>query len=169
MATEDWLALLCLMWEDFKSSLTVIQEFEFNQNKVVNKVIECKPLGHKPKAILPQDVKVGKVEAKARKDKKAPIKLATPVPVKKVKFEENKKKPPARDNVCIGDLLNHYGASQQIACQSPCKYIHYIDTPHDMTKQSILQRFQGVAQRLALTDATIAFVTSKIKADNKFK
>ena len=169
MTTEDWLALLCLMWEDFKSSLTVIQEFEFNQNKVVNKVIECKPLGHKPKAILPQDVKVGKVEAKARKDKKAPIKLATPVPVKKVKFEENKKKPPARDNVCIGDLLNHYGASQQIACQSPCKYIHYIDTPHDMTKQSILQRFQGVAQRLALTDATIAFVTSKIKADNKFK
>ena len=160
MTTEDWLALLCLMWEDFKSSLTIIQEIEFNQNKVVNKVIECKPLGHKPKAILPQDVKVGKVEAKARKDKKAPIKLATPVPVKKVKFEENRKKPPARDNVCIGDLLNHYGAS---------KYIHYIDTPHDMTKQSILQRFQGVAQRLALTDATIAFVTSKIKADTKFK
>ena len=57
----------------------------------------------------------------------------------------NKKKPPARDaaNICIGDLLNHYGTNQQIACQSPCKYIHYKDTPHDMIKQSILQRFQG--------------------------
>jgi hypothetical protein len=169
MTTEDWLALLCLMWDDFKSSLTIIQEFEFNQNKIVNKVIECKPLGHKPKAALPQDVKVHKDEVKVRKDKKAPIKLATPVPLKKVKFEEIKKKPPARDNVCIGDLLNHYGASQQIACQSPCKYIHYTDIPHDMTKQSILQRFQGVAPRLALTDATVAFVTSKIKADTKYK
>jgi hypothetical protein len=161
MTTEDWLALLCLMWEDFKSSLTIIQEFEFNQNRIISKVIECKPLGHKPKAALPQDVRVNKVEVKVRKDKKAPIKLATPVPLKKVLFEDNKKKPPARDN--------HYGASQQIACPSQCKYIHYIDIPHDMTKQSILQRFQGVAQRLALTDATVAFVTSKIKADIKLK
>jgi hypothetical protein len=38
-----------------------------------------------------------------------------------------------------------------------------------MTKQSILQRFQGVAQRLALTDATIVLVTRKINADTKFK
>jgi hypothetical protein len=172
MTTEDWLALLCLMWDDFKNSLTVIQEFEFNQNKIVNKVVDCKPLGHKPKAALPGDVKVGKVETKVGKGNKAPIKLlATPVPVQKVKFEENKKKPPVRDavNICIGDLLNHYGANQQIACQSPCKYIHYKDTPHDMTKQSILQRFQGVAQRLSLTDATIALVTRKINADTKFK
>jgi hypothetical protein len=110
--------------------------------------------------------------AKSRpRDKNAPVKLlATPVPVKKVKFEENKKKPPLRDavNICIDDLLNHYGANQQIACQSPCKYIHYKDTPHDMTKQSILQRFQGVAQRLSLTDATIALVSRKINADTKF-
>ena len=53
MTTEDWLALLRLMWEDFKNSLTVLQEFEFNQNKVVNKVNDCKPLGHKSKAALP--------------------------------------------------------------------------------------------------------------------
>jgi hypothetical protein len=120
----------------------------------------------KLKAALPQDVKVHEDEVKVRRDKKARIKLATPVPLKKVKFEEIKKKPPARDSVCIGDLLNHYGASQQIACQSPCKYIHYTDIPHGMAKQSILQRFQA---RLALTDATVAFVTSKIKADTKFK
>jgi len=124
------------------------------------------------KAALPGDVKVGKIEAKAGKGNKAPVKLlATPFPVQKVKFEEIKKKPPLRDavNICIGDLLNHYGANQQIACQSPCKYIHYKDTPKDMTKQSILQRIQGVAQRLALTDATIALVTRKINADTKFK
>ena len=87
--------------------LTIIQEFEFNQNKVVNKVIECKPLGHKPKAILPQDVKVGKVEAKARKDKKAPIKLATPVPVKKVKFEENKSANSVSVTVQVHPLHRH--------------------------------------------------------------
>jgi hypothetical protein len=91
MTTEDWLALLCLMWEDFKSSLTIIQEFEFNQNKIVNKVIECKPLGHKPKAALPQDVKVHKDEVKVRKDKKAPIKLATPVPLKKTSLRKSRK------------------------------------------------------------------------------
>jgi len=72
----------------------------------------------KLKAALPQDVKVHEDEVKVRRDKKARIKLATPVPLKKVKFEEIKKKPPARDSVCIGDLLNHYGASQQIACTS---------------------------------------------------
>ena len=99
------------------------------------------------------EAKVGKVEAKVSRDKKAPVKLlATPPPARKVKFEDNKKKPPARDvvNICFGDLLNHYGATEQIACQSLCKYIYYKDAPHDMTKQSILQRFQGMAQRLAL-------------------
>ena len=87
MTTEDWLAFLCLMWGDFKNSLAVIQEFEFNQYKVVNKVIDCKPLGHKPKTALPGDVKVVKVEAKVGKDNKAPVKLlATPVPARKVKL-----------------------------------------------------------------------------------
>jgi hypothetical protein len=101
-----------------------------------------------------------------------PVKLlATPLPAKKVKFEEHKKKPPARDggNICFGDLLNHYGATEQIACQSPCKYIHYKDAPHDMTKHSILQRFQAMAPRLALTDATIALVTRRVNTDAKFK
>ena len=51
MTTEHWLALLCIMWEDFKNSLTVIQDFEFNQNKVINKVVDCKPLGHKSKLV----------------------------------------------------------------------------------------------------------------------
>ena len=109
-------------------------------------------------------IKVGKVEVKAGKGKKPAKPMVTPIPVKKVKFDEIKKKQSARDalNICIG-------ANQQIACQSPCKYIHYKDAPPDMTKQSILQRFQGVAQRLGLTDATIALVTRKINADTKFK
>ena len=159
MTTEDWLALLCLMWVDFKNSLTIIQEFEFNQNKIVNKDIDCMPLGYKPKAALPGDVKVGKVEAKVGKDKKAPVKLLAT---------------PARDavNICFGDLLNHYGHS----LQGHSVQVHSLQGghsvqvhSHDMTKQSILQRFQGVAQRLALTDATIALVTRKINADTKFK
>ena len=70
------------------------------RTKVVDKVIDCKPLGHKPKAALPGDVKVGKVDAKVGKDKKAPVKLlATPLPARKVTFEEHKKKPPERDAV----------------------------------------------------------------------
>ena len=40
---------------------------QFNQNKIVNKVTDCKPLGYKSKAALPGDVKVGKVEAKVGK------------------------------------------------------------------------------------------------------
>lgn len=96
MTTEDWLAILCILWTDFKNSLTVMQEFEFNQNMVVSKVVECKPLEHKPKTAPPSDIKAGKVEAKVGRDRKAQAKpLASPAPAKKVKFDANKKKAPA--------------------------------------------------------------------------
>ena len=85
MTTENWLAFLRVQWQDFKNSLTVMQEFEFNQNKIVSKKIECKPLEHKPKAAPLGEVKVGKVEAKVGREKKAPAKaLAAPAPAKKV-------------------------------------------------------------------------------------
>ena len=98
------------------------------------------------------------------KDKKAPAKATpAPAPAKKAKAGE-KRKTPARDvsnNICIGDLLNHYGASQQVACPTPCRYVHYRDIVQGTSKQVVLQRFQGVAPKLSLTEATIALMTNK--------
>jgi hypothetical protein len=108
------------------------------------------------------------------KDKKAPVKaMVAPAqaPAKKVK-EVEKRKSPTRDvsvNVCIGDLLNHYGANQQVACPTACRYVHHKDIAQDTSRQTVLQRFQGVAPKLSLTEATIAFMTKKINADPKFK
>ena len=70
---------------------------------------------------------------------------------------------------CVGDLLNHYGATQQIACKSPCKYVHYKDIPSGIAKDAVLQRFQGVAPKLELNEATVALMIRKIQADSKFK
>jgi hypothetical protein len=174
MVLSDWLTILRLQYADYKSSLTVMKEMEFTQNKLICKVVENKPLGHKPKVALPAEQKACRVEAIVGKEKKAPAKALNapaPAPAKKVKAGE-KRKSPARDvsvNVCIGDHLNHYGASQQIACPTPCRYVHYKDIVQDTSKQVVLQRFLGVAPKLSLTETTIALITKKINSDSKFK
>jgi len=106
-------------------------------------------------------------------DKKAPAKALVapapaPAPAKKAKAGE-KRKSPTRDvsvTVCIGGFLNHY---VQVAYPTPCRYIHHKDIAQDTSRQMILQRFQGVAPKLLLTETTIAFMTRKITADPKFK
>ena len=174
MTLNDWLNILRFQYADFKSSLTVMKEMEFTQNKLLSKVVEARPLGHKPKVVLPAEPKAIRVEANVGKDKKAPAKATpapAPAPAKKAKAGE-KRKAPARDvsiNVCIGDLLNNYGASQQVACPTPCRYVHYKDIVPGTSKQAVLQRFQGVAPKLSLTEATIALMTKKINSDSKFK
>jgi hypothetical protein len=174
MALSDWLTILRLQYADYKSSLTVMKELEFTQNKLISKVIDTRPLGHKPKVAQPAEQKAGRVDALGGKEKKAPAKALVapaPAPAKKVKAGE-KRKSPVRDvsvNVCIGDLLNHYGASQQLACPTPCRYVHYKDIVQDTSKQAVLQRFIGVAPKLSLTETTIALMTKKINADSKFK
>jgi hypothetical protein len=151
-----------------------MKEMEFTQNKLIGKVVEPRPLGYKPGVVLPAEPKAGRVDANVAKDKKAPIKaLVAPAkaPAKKVKKGE-KRKSPTRDasaNVCIGDLLNHYDANQQVTCPTPCRYVHHKDITQDTSRQMVLQRFQGVAPKLSLTEATIAFMTKKITADPKFK
>jgi hypothetical protein len=174
MTLNDWLAILRLQYADYKSSLTVMKEMEFTQNRLLSKVVEPKPLGHKPKVALPAEPNAGHVEAKAGKDKKAPAKALiapAPAPGKKAKANE-KRKSPTHDvsvTVCIGDLLNHYGANQQVACPTPCRYIHHKDIAQGTSRQMILQRLQGVAPKLLLTETTISFLTKKITADPKFK
>ena len=172
MTLNDWLSILRFQYADFKSSLTVMKEMEFTQNKLVSNVVEAKPLGHKPKVVLPAEQKAVRVEANVGKDKKAPAKATpAPAPAKKEKAGE-KRKAPARDasvNVCIGDLLNHYGASQQVPCPTPCRYVHYTDLVQGTSKQLVLHKFQIVAPKLKLTEATIALMTKKINLDSKFK
>ena len=58
---------------------------------------------------------------------------------------------------------------QQVACPTPCRYVHYKDIVQDTSKKVVLQRFQGVAPKLSLTEATIALMTKKINSDSKFK
>ena len=83
-----------------------------------------------------------RVEANVGKDKKAQAKALlapTPAPAKKVKAGE-KRKSPTRDvsvNVYIGDLLNHYGANQQVACPTPCRYVHHKDIAQDTSRQVV--------------------------------
>ena len=172
MTLNDWLSILRFQYADFKSSLTVMKEMEFTQNKLISKVVEAKPLGHKPKVVLPAEQKAVRVEANVGKDKKAPAKATpAPAPAKKAKAGE-KRKAPALDvsiNVCIGDLLNHYGASQQVPCPTPCRYVHYTDLVQGTSKQLVLHKFQIVAPKLKLTEATIALMTKKINLDSKFK
>ena len=174
MTLSDWLNILRFQYADYKSSLTVMKEMEFTQNKLISKVVEAKPLGHKPKIVLPAEQKAGRVETNVGKDKKAPAKVLAapaPAPANKGKAGE-KRKTPARDvsvNVCIRDLLNHYGASQQVARPTPCRYIHCKDIVQDTSKQVILKRFQGVAPKLSLTEATITLMTKKIDSDSRFK
>jgi hypothetical protein len=57
MALNDWPNILRFQYADFKSSLTVMKEMEFTQNKLLSKVVEAKPLGHKPKSSYPQSRK----------------------------------------------------------------------------------------------------------------
>jgi hypothetical protein len=52
MTLSDWLAILRLQYADYKSSLTT-KEMEFTQNRLISKIVENKPLGHKPKVALP--------------------------------------------------------------------------------------------------------------------
>lgn len=172
MTTDDWMSVLRTQWQDFKDSLTVMHEFEFNQNKSTSRVIDHKPLGYKAKAPA-IDPKVVRVEAKGANDKRvqAPAKAQNlPAPAKKVRPDNGRK--PAQDAevaLCFGDLLNHYGASQQIACQSPCRFAHYKDLPKTIEKAVVLQKLKILAPRYAFTDETIAFMKKKISADPKFK
>jgi hypothetical protein len=95
--------------------------------------------------------------------------------MKEMEFTQNKliskvvENEPLGHNVCIGDLLNHYGASQQVACPTSCRYVHYKDIVQDTSKQVVLQRFLGVAPKLSLTETTITLMTKKINSDSKFK
>ena len=67
---------------------------EFTQNKLISKVVEAKPLGHKPKVVLPAELKAGRVKTNVGKDKKAPAKVLAapaPAPAKKGKAGEKRK------------------------------------------------------------------------------
>ena len=57
MTLNDWLTILRLQYADYKSSLKVMKEMEFTQYRLLSKIVEPKPLGHKPKVALPAEPK----------------------------------------------------------------------------------------------------------------
>ena len=58
---------------------------------------------------------------------------------KKVAKDKKPRSPAERHiSVCVADLLQHYGASQQVICASSCPYVHYKSVPHGTAKDAIL-------------------------------
>ncbi len=72
MTHKDWLTILRLQYADYKGSLTVLKEMEFTQNRLLSKLVEPKPLGHKPKVALPAEPNAGRVEKAPAKALVAP-------------------------------------------------------------------------------------------------
>ncbi len=94
------------------------------------------------------------------------------MPKKKKVQDKGKKQSPQRDNganLCVADLLNQYGAKQQIVCETPCKYPHYNSIAKGVTKVAVMKKVQLLAPRLQLTEGTVGYLKKKVDSDVKFK
>jgi len=168
MSKDEWLEVMLAQWTDLKAHLTIAHEMAFNYAQASFKVHEPKPMGHKPRqgqnevrlkpVVLPQPKGAaddGKVKQKRKREaKKRPA----------VHFDEA-----TSINVCVGDLLNHYGATEQISCKVPCRYTHYDALPPKIAKSSILKRCMLVADLVKLSAETKAFLKAGIVKDKKFQ
>jgi len=75
--------------------------------------------------------------------------------------QERRKDPTRRScmedvvNVCVAELLNHYGATEQaVYSEKPCKYVHYNALPPKTSKDGVLKICQYVANAMKLSEAT---------------
>ena len=108
--------VILVLWSNLKTDLNLVDEMVYMQGLAARGIELPKAFGHKPKQKALAD-------AKTPQDNRN--KQAVP---KKEKPQVDKKRSPRSDTgdaLCVADLLNHYGSSQQIACEVPCKYPHY--------------------------------------------
>lgn len=126
-------------------------------------------MGHKVKLVqqvLQQKPTVGKQLKDVAKeaDKKSP---------QPDKNKKAKKSPGlAKDDmvyVCVADLLNHYGSTEQIKCKDPCRYVHYDDLPPKTSKSGVLKRCMLVIDALKLSDGTKAWLKNQITKVKKLQ
>ena len=167
MDSTAWQEVLKLQWSNLKTDLNVMDEFVYLQGLTASKIELPKAFGHKKKQ--QQGAKV----AQAHQPKQVPALPAPPAPIKgKAREDKRKASPPQReqkDGMCIADLLRHYGANQQIACETPCRYPHYTAIAKGVTKAAAVSKVQALGPKLHLNEATINFLKKKIESDAKFK
>jgi hypothetical protein len=144
MSNDEWTEVMFAQFVDLQAKLTIQHELAFNYAQAHFSVHEPKPMGHKPKQgqhnvnLKPAVAKQPKVAAdegkvqqkKKREGKKRPA----------VHFDED-----TNVNVCVADLLNHYGATEQVKCKTPCRYTHYHALPPKTSRGGVLKRSMIVA------------------------
>jgi hypothetical protein len=157
-----WQEVIEIQWKNFKGDLDYMDQFKYLQSLKARSIELPKACGHKGRNVQP-----GEAKPAAPKGLKEPD-----APKKKKVQEKGKKASPPKDNganLCVADLLNQYGAGQQIACDVPCRYPHYTAIAKGVTKAAAIGRVQLLGPKLHLTEATINFLKKKIEGDNKFK
>jgi hypothetical protein len=168
MSNEEWIEVQSAQWIDLKAHISIQHEMAFTYAQATFKVHEPKPMGHKPrqgqndgrlKPVVAAPPKAVAAEGKGQQKKKREAKKR---PI--VAFEEG-----ANVNVCVGDLLNHYGATEQISCKLPCRYTHYDALPAKTLKSSVIKRCLQVAEVLKLSNDTKTFLKNSILKDKKFQ
>jgi len=170
MKPADWNEVMNIQWNNIKEDINPMDEFVYLQGLRARNLGLPKAFGHKPKKPADEKPPQGKV-----------VVAAAPV---KARAKDNKKKTPPKDHksprdpkpqrdqkdaLCVADLLSHYGAGQQIACDVPCRYPHYGAIAKGTTKAAVINKVQVLGPKLHLTDSTINFLKKKIDEDAKFK
>jgi hypothetical protein len=160
MTSALWQVVILVLWSNLKADLNLVDEMVYMQGLAARGIELPKAFGHKPKQKALAD-------AKTPQDNRNMQAVPT-----KAKPQVDKKRSPRSDTgdaLCVADLLNHYGSSQQIACEVPCKYPHYNTIAKGVTKAAVIKKVQFLAPRLQLAEGTVGFLKRKIEADTKFK
>ena len=173
MVVDDWIEVMGKQFVDFKSNLCVQKEMEFNYAQTQYKVVEPKAMGHKSKPGQ-HDIQPKLVGGKQPKVADLPVGKQRQLKKDAQKRPDVKKKPGGQVddnvNVCVADLLNHYGASEQAVCsKQPCKYVHYDALPSKTSKEGVLKTCQYVASAMKLSEATKTWLANQVTKDKKFQ
>ncbi len=157
-----WQDVILIQWKNFQGDLDYMDQFKYIQSLKARNIELPKAYGHKTKHAQPAEGKPPVAKGVKEPD----------VPKKKKVQDKGKKQSPQRDNganLCVADLLNQYGAKQQIVCETPCKYPHYNSIAKGVTKVAVMKKVQLLAPRLQLTEGTVGYLKKKIDSDVKFK
>ena len=173
MDAADWISLMEKQWDEFKRNISVAKQLEYLHMQSAYQLKPPVPFGQKVKAVVPPLIKAGQA-AKPITPVAAAKKVAAQAGRKeRVKKDIKVKRPQSPEdadyNVCIADLLQHYGANQQAVCQSPCPYLHYKDIPQGTAKDAVVRKLEFLRKKFSLSDETVQFIAKKVASDKKFK
>ena len=158
MTSAKWQDVILVLWSNLKADLNLVDEMVYMQGLTAKGIELPKAFGHKAKQ-------------KAQAEKAPVDNKKKPSNQRKAKSQGDKHSPRSDtgDALCVADLLSHYGSSQQIACDIPCKYPHYNSIASGVTKAAVIKKVQFLAPRLQLAEGTVGFLRRKVEADKKFR